>query len=182
MSSDAASYLSLPPRPAAAASPSRLLGVVALTLAGAAGAAFVLLQSGGLRDTSLSSQAAAVSDAEAFRVHNLPDLPHEARSLKQYAGFLPTALDKPDWNSYLFFWLVEAEEEAKSSEPTPLLIWLNGGPGASSLTGLLLENGPFGFRLGDSKLSYNPHGWTKVAHMAAIEERPWSPTSLVSDT
>ena len=42
----------------------------------------------------------------------------------------------------LFYWFIESQDE-NADVNTPILIWLNGGPGASSLMGLFLENGPF---------------------------------------
>lgn len=43
-------------------------------------------------------------------------------------------------NSNMFFWYFEA---AKNASSAPVVVWLQGGPGASSLFGLFTENGPF---------------------------------------
>ena len=54
--------------------------------------------------------------------------------------------------SNLFFWFIPAkgteilyEDNAihQNDDNTPLLLWLNGGPGATSMYGLFHENGPF---------------------------------------
>ncbi|EEQ92496.1 carboxypeptidase S1 [Blastomyces dermatitidis ER-3] len=63
---------------------------------------------------------------------------------KQYTGYvhLPPEALSPIRQSYpinTFFWFVEARQNADTA---PLTIYLNGGPGASSMTGLFQEVGP----------------------------------------
>merc|ERR1711971_492313 len=68
----------------------------------------------------------------------------------------------------MFYWFAEADPGSTPGE-TPILLWLNGGPGASSLTGLLLENiGPITIGL-DGKLSRNPHSWTRAYNVIAFD-------------
>ena len=60
---------------------------------------------------------------------------------ESYAGLLPIG---PGYNvSELYFWFFPTSNPAADDE---ILIWLNGGPGCSSLEGLLQENGPFLWR------------------------------------
>ncbi|KAJ3348836.1 Cell death protease [Allomyces javanicus] len=95
-----------------------------------------------------------------FRVHDLPgiDLPLDEYEL--YAGHLRV----DDHNSTEFF--MYFEREAPSDE---LVVWLNGGPGASSLFGLFVENGPFAINLTTGEPVPNPHGWHQAANLLFIE-------------
>ncbi|KAF2136735.1 uncharacterized protein K452DRAFT_279562 [Aplosporella prunicola CBS 121167] len=63
---------------------------------------------------------------------------------KQYTGYisLPPYTLEPIQQNYTintFFWFIEARQ---NPENAPLTIWLNGGPGSSSMIGLFGENGP----------------------------------------
>ncbi|CAL4099750.1 unnamed protein product, partial [Meganyctiphanes norvegica] len=71
----------------------------------------------------------------------------EARSLSQvhlghrhghsFSGYFTV---NEDYNSNLFFWFFPARVNPENS---PVLVWLQGGPGGSSLFGLFAEHGPF---------------------------------------
>jgi len=66
-----------------------------------------------------------------------------------------------------FFWFFEAR---KNPATAPLAIWLNGGPGGSSIMGLLEENGPC-FITPDSKsTTLNPWSWNNEVNMLYIDQ------------
>lgn len=83
-------------------------------------------------------------------------------SVKGYSGYL--TVDKPH-KSNMFFWYFPSET---MPERSPVVVWLQGGPGASSLFGLFAENGPFAV---DSKghLSKRKYSWTRNHHMIYID-------------
>ncbi|PIA27345.1 hypothetical protein AQUCO_08000015v1 [Aquilegia coerulea] len=65
----------------------------------------------------------------------------------------------------LFYYFVEAEIDPVSK---PLVLWLNGGPGCSSLgVGAFSENGPF--RPSGQVLVRNEHSWNREANMLYLE-------------
>jgi len=55
-----------------------------------------------------------------------------------YAGYFTT---QNETNNSMFFWYFEAQEPTEAH--APLLIWLQGGPGGSSMFGLFSEMGPY---------------------------------------
>ena len=67
----------------------------------------------------------------------------------------------------MWFWFFEARNNASSA---PLAIWLNGGPGCSSMIGLFQENGPCQFYNGSSTPSVNPHSWSNYANMLYVDQ------------
>jgi hypothetical protein len=86
----------------------------------------------------------------------------DALPSKQYSGYLTV-----DGTKHLHYWFVESEGNPSSD---PVVLWLNGGPGCSSLDGYLYENGPFHVNDTDTtKLYYNEYNWAKKANMLYLE-------------
>ncbi|RAH66603.1 putative serine carboxypeptidase (CpdS) [Aspergillus aculeatinus CBS 121060] len=83
---------------------------------------------------------------------------------ESYAGLLPNT---PTGNSSLFFWFFPSQNVNASDE---ILIWLNGGPGCSSLDGLLQENGPFLWQSGTYKPVPNPYSWTNLTNVVYVDQ------------
>ncbi|OSX56159.1 hypothetical protein POSPLADRAFT_1050876 [Postia placenta MAD-698-R-SB12] len=83
-------------------------------------------------------------------------------SVKQYSGYLDIAEDK-----HLFFWFFEARV---NPEEAPLLLWLNGGPGCSSSTGLLFELGPCSVSDNGANVTYNPYSWNTHANVIFLDQ------------
>ncbi|KAI5640692.1 serine carboxypeptidase domain-containing protein [Phthorimaea operculella] len=74
-------------------------------------------------------------------------------NVTSHAGFLTV---DPEKNSNTFFWYFPVEGEDVGE--APWIIWLQGGPGASSLAGLFDEIGPFEYK--DGQLNRRKHAWT----------------------
>ncbi|OQR84795.1 serine protease family S10 [Achlya hypogyna] len=80
----------------------------------------------------------------------------------QSAGYIPIRNSSAKYFHYYF----EARNDPSSA---PLVLWLNGGPGSSSMLGLFLENGPC---LLDAmgELRYNPFGWNERANVLWVDQ------------
>ncbi|KAI5084784.1 hypothetical protein GOP47_0000953 [Adiantum capillus-veneris] len=85
-------------------------------------------------------------------------------SFKQYAGYVVTDAAA---GRALFFYFVEAQSHPFSK---PLTLWLNGGPGCSSVgNGAFEELGPFRPNGTARGLVYNRHSWNKVSNLLFLE-------------
>ena len=83
--------------------------------------------------------------------------------LISYSGFLTV---NSTFNSNMYFWFFPVKQA--NPETQPLVLWLQGGPGGSSLFGLFVENGPFGV---NKQLQLFPHkyAWTNEYNMLYID-------------
>ncbi|KUI54170.1 Carboxypeptidase cpdS [Cytospora mali] len=90
---------------------------------------------------------------------------------ESYAGRLPISTSNTTTNrsseNELFFWFFPSDNPNATEEIT---IWLNGGPGCSSMDGLLQENGPFLWQSGTYSPQPNPFAWTNLTNMVWIDQ------------
>lgn len=101
-------------------------------------------------------------------VDDLPD--YGKPPTTQYSGYLDGSkgcdllTNGPICKIHYWFAMAEGEDAMKK----PVVLWLNGGPGSSSIFGFLQELGPL---LIDAKggLMENPWSWTKLANVVVIE-------------
>ncbi|XP_061544037.1 lysosomal protective protein isoform X1 [Phycodurus eques] len=101
--------------------------------------------------------AAAPADHE---VCSLPGLSKQP-GFRHYSGYLNVEDGK-----HLHYWFSESQNSPASD---PVVLWLNGGPGCSSLDGLLTEHGPFLVEDDGVTLRQNQNSWNKIANMLYLE-------------
>ena len=116
--------------------------------------------------------AAAESLQEPHRVSELPGWTQPLPS-KLFAGSVPV-VESGFGRRYIHYMLAEAEHQQTSPgqapDQVPVVLWLQGGPGCSAMSGMWTEVGPFQLRDGSSDtLERNPYSWTRFAHVLAID-------------
>ena len=82
--------------------------------------------------------------------------------VKQYSGYL----DNEEDDKHLFYWFFESRNDPKND---PVVLWLNGGPGCSSLTGLFMELGPSSINK-NVEVVYNPSSWNANASVIFLDQ------------
>uniref|UniRef100_A0A1D1Y4Y2 Carboxypeptidase n=1 Tax=Anthurium amnicola TaxID=1678845 RepID=A0A1D1Y4Y2_9ARAE len=102
------------------------------------------------------------SDQERDRITELPGQPTSV-GFTHYSGYV--TVDARAGRA-LFYWLLESPSRASA----PLVLWLNGGPGCSSVAyGASEEIGPFRIRPDGHNLYLNPYAWNTVANLLFLE-------------
>ena len=99
-----------------------------------------------------SASAAPAQDA----VLSLPE--YGAPPTPRYSGFLDASAADFEAGVQLHYWL--ATSSSPDQATAPVVLWLNGGPGSSSILGMLQEHGPL-IMNATGGLTENPYTWTK---------------------
>ncbi|CAK8566821.1 unnamed protein product [Lathyrus sativus] len=117
--------------------------------------------------TQSSSSAYVVPPQEghmlADKIVTLPGQPYGV-NFDQYSGYVTVDHEA---GKELFYYFVESPY---NSSTKPLILWLNGGPGCSSLGyGAFEELGPFRINSDGKTLYRNPYAWNEVANILFLE-------------
>ncbi|CAN6470343.1 unnamed protein product [Victoria cruziana] len=100
---------------------------------------------------------------ERDRIFELPGQP-QGVGFSQFSGYVTV---NEEAGRALFYWLTESPTYSSSR---PLVLWLNGGPGCSSIAyGAAEELGPFHINPDGRTLFLNKYAWNNLANMLFLE-------------
>ena len=116
-----------------------------------------LLREGKIEDAVMASKVEGLSD-----------------DVESYSGFFQV---DPEAQGNLFFWYFPAANKNLSA---PTIVWLQGGPGGSSLFGLFVENGPFKVDA-NSKLVPRNTSWNEEANLLYFDQPVGTGFSNIKD-
>lgn len=102
------------------------------------------------------------STTSKYKIDSLPDVNFDIGEM--YSGLIP--IDEKNASRALFF-MFNPTVGAPVDEVT---IWLNGGPGCSSLEGFFQENGRFLWQPGTFAPVENPYSWVNLTNMLWVEQ------------
>jgi serine carboxypeptidase-like clade I len=85
-----------------------------------------------------------------------------------WSGFLDASAAENGTMLHYWYAQMEGTEASPSGEGHPVVLWLNGGPGSSSILGMLQEMGPV-LMNSTGGLMENPYAWTKQANLLILE-------------
>jgi vitellogenic carboxypeptidase-like protein len=104
---------------------------------------------------------------------SLTSLADQGQKMSLVQGIPADVLSTSSWSGYFelspgrktFFWFFEAENKDPNA---PVVTWLQGGPGGSSMYGLFFEHGPFSVSV-NGTLQKRKYAWTNTMAMLYID-------------
>ncbi|CAH1640918.1 unnamed protein product [Spodoptera littoralis] len=99
----------------------------------------------------------------------------ESLRIKSYSGYFTV---NKQYNSNQFFWYFPAM--VPNNTNAPVIVWLQGGPGATSLYGLFTENGPI--RVRRNKFERRKYNWAVSHHIIYIDNPVGTGFSFTNDS
>ncbi|KAM6202333.1 putative serine carboxypeptidase CPVL [Rhynchocyon petersi] len=100
--------------------------------------------------------------------------PLTGRNVESYSGYITV---NKTYNSNLFFWFFLAQVKPQHA---PIVLWLQGGPGSSSMFGLFVEHGPY-VVTSNLTLHTRDFPWTKTLSMLYIDNPVGTGFSFTED-
>jgi cathepsin A (carboxypeptidase C) len=103
---------------------------------------------------------------EAESIPSLPDFGTPPSPM--WSGYLDASAAENGTMLHYWYSQKEGTESSPSGAGYPVVLWLNGGPGSSSILGMLQEMGPVLIN-NTGGLMANPYAWTKQANLLILE-------------
>lgn len=123
-----------------------------------------------------SSLSFANQRANDFIVGNqIPGISFKTKT--SWSGNIPIPDTESVKNGSLSFWLWGKDDFKPGND---LVIWMNGGPGGSSLTGMSAENGPFVFSPIKGSFQPNKYSWTLATNLLYLTQPIGAPFTTFS--
>ncbi|KII91592.1 hypothetical protein PLICRDRAFT_38372 [Plicaturopsis crispa FD-325 SS-3] len=94
--------------------------------------------------------------------------------VEQISGYIDVGKNMSTW-----FWFFEARN---TPETAPFTLWLNGGPGCSSMIGLFQENGPCKVNDAGNATTLNSYSWNNISNIIYIDQPIGTGFSYGTDT
>ncbi|RIB26731.1 peptidase S10, serine carboxypeptidase [Gigaspora rosea] len=84
------------------------------------------------------------------------------KTVQQYYGYLVV-----NGTKNFFYWFFESRNKPQED---PIVLWINGGPGCSSLAALFIEVGPCKLKKGGNDTIPNPYSWNNNASIIFLDQ------------
>ncbi|KAK5174720.1 uncharacterized protein LTR77_001802 [Saxophila tyrrhenica] len=103
-------------------------------------------------------------NTEKFFVESMPDIPQSFMT-EMYSGLIPIDEEEPDRALFFIF-----QPRIGGPPVDEITIWMNGGPGCSSLEGFLQENGYIRWTWGQYAPTVNDYSWVNLTNVLWVEQ------------